>query len=109
MNTLLTDPFVPHHYSLDGVVATIDGQHGLRGMESLKQAAAADVLVMTKPDLSDETSLDSLERELLSLNPTAPVLRVTYGDVDPELLLRAGGRPLPESRRRHGHGTRPRR
>ena len=96
VNTLLTDPFVPHHYSLDGVVATIDGQHGLRGMESLKQAAAADVLVMTKPDLSDETSLDSLERELLSLNPTAPVLRVVYGDVDPELLLRAGGRPWPE-------------
>ena len=25
VNTLLTDPFVPHHYELDAVVATIDG------------------------------------------------------------------------------------
>ena len=61
VNTLLTDPFVPHHYALDGVVATIDGQHGLRGTESVKQAAAADVLVLTKPDLADGASLDALE------------------------------------------------
>jgi len=94
VNTLLTDPFVPHHYSLDGVVATVDGQHGLRGVESVKQAAAADVLVVTKPDLADRASLDALEDELASLNPTALVLRVAFGDVDPELVLRAGDRPL---------------
>ena len=37
VHTLLTDPLLPHHYSLDGVVATIDGQHGLRGMEALSR------------------------------------------------------------------------
>ena len=94
MNTLLTDPFVPHHYELDGVVATIDGQHGLRGEESVKQAAAADVLVLTKPDLADGASLDALEAELASLNPTAPTVLASFGDVDPELLLRAR-RPRP--------------
>ena len=49
VNTLLSDPLVPHHYTLDAVVATVDGMHGLRGPESVKQAAAADVLVLTKP------------------------------------------------------------
>jgi G3E family GTPase len=93
VNTLLTDPFVPHHYALDAVVATVDGQHGLRGPESVKQVAAADVLVVTKPDLADEPSLTALEGELASINPTAPVLRVAHGDVDPERLLGASGTP----------------
>ena len=65
-------------------------------MESVKQAAAADVLVLTKPDLADGASLDALEGELASLNPTALVLRAAFGDVDPELLLRVGGRPPGE-------------
>jgi G3E family GTPase len=90
VNTLLADPFVPHHFALDAVVATVDGQHGLRGPEAVKQVAAADVLVLTKPDLAGESALAELERELGAINPTAPVLRAAFGEVDPELLLQAG-------------------
>jgi G3E family GTPase len=106
VNTLLADPFVPHHFELDGVVATVDGQHGLRGPEGVKQAAAADVLVVTKPDLADEASLDALEGELRALNPTASVLRAEHGHVDPELLLgigRVARRPTAAEDRDHGH------
>jgi G3E family GTPase len=99
VNTLLADPLVPHHYELDAVVATVDGQHGLRGPEGVKQAAAADMLVVTKPDLADPASLEQLERELAALNPTAPALRVAFGDVDPEALLGTGGRDLDRLRR----------
>jgi G3E family GTPase len=94
VNTLLSDPLVPHHYTLDAVVATVDGMHGLRGPESVKQAAAADTLVLTKPDLTDPTALDALERQLEALNPTAATLRVAFGDVEPELLLRGAERDL---------------
>jgi G3E family GTPase len=106
VNTLLADPFVPHHYELETIVATVDGQHGLRTEQSVKQAAAADVLVVTKPDLADPDALDVLEAELLRLNPAAPVLRVISGQVDPELLLRPGGgelRPAGHSDP-HDHG-----
>lgn len=112
VNTLLTDPLVPHHYSLDAVVATVDGVHGLRGAESVKQAAAADTLVVTKPDLADPSELDALERELRTLNPTAPTLRVAFGDVAPELLLRGAARdlerlaPLRSGDAEHTHGIR---
>jgi G3E family GTPase len=98
VHTLLADPFVPHHYELGAVVATVDGQHGLRGDESVKQAAAADVLVLTKPDLAADAALEGLERQLARLNPSAPVLRVAFGDVDPELLLRPAERTLPNGR-----------
>jgi G3E family GTPase len=94
VNTLLADPFVPHHYALDGVVTTVDGQHGLRGPESVKQVAAADVLVVTKADVADEASLDALEGELAALNPTARVHRAVRGDVATELLLGIGPTPL---------------
>lgn len=110
VNTLLADPLVPHHYSLDAVVATVDGVHGLRGPESVKQAAAADTLVVTKPDLADPSELDALERQLGALNPTAPTLRVAFGDVEPELLLRGAAGdlerlgPLPSGGAEHTHG-----
>ena len=112
VNTLLADPVVPHHYSLGTVVATVDGVHGLRGPESVKQVAAADTIVLTKPDLVDPVALDALERELVALNPAAPSLRVAFGDVDPERLLRGAERDLerlaylPSGEAEHAHGVR---
>ena len=50
--TLLTDPVVRNHYELESVVATVDGVHGLRGPESVKQVAVADRLVITKADIA---------------------------------------------------------
>jgi G3E family GTPase len=87
VNTLLADPLVPHHYELETVIATVDGQHGLRGEESVKQVAAADTLVVTKPDLADDGELDRLERRLAALNPLAASVRVAHGDVEPAKLL----------------------
>src|SRR5262249_52474705 len=46
--TLLADPVAKHHFELERVVTTVDAQHGLRGEESLKQAAAADRRVVTQ-------------------------------------------------------------
>jgi G3E family GTPase len=112
VNTLLTDPLVPHHYALDAVVATVDGVHGLHGPESVKQVAAADTLVVTKPDLADPSELDALGQTLAALNPTAPTLRVAHGDVEPERLLGGSGRelerlvPLPVDDAAHTHGIR---
>lgn len=88
VNTLLADPLVPHHYELETVVATVDGQHGLRGDEAVKQVAAADTLVVTKPDLAAPGSLDELDGQLAGINPMASIVRVEYGEVEPAVLLR---------------------
>ena len=87
VQTLLTDPLLPHHYSLKAVVATVDGQHGLRGHEALRQVAAADTLVVTKADVGSPAALASLEAELARINPTARIVRASFGEIDPELLL----------------------
>jgi len=85
--TLVSEPLVRHQYALESVIATVDAQHGLRGEESERQVAAADVLVVTKADLADPAGV---ERGLGELNPVATVVRAVHGDVDAALLL--GGR-----------------
>src|SRR5437763_637095 len=55
--TLLSEPVVRHHYEPERVIATVDAVLGLREEESLRQAVAADRLVVTKADLADAREL----------------------------------------------------
>ena len=86
--TLVSEPVLRHHARLETVVATIDAVTGGRTLdrheESVRQAAAADRLVVTKADLADPGAL--LER-LRSLNPTAELIEACLGDVDPRRLF----------------------
>ena len=92
-----------HQYALESVVATVDAQHGLRGAESIQQAAAADVLVVTKVDLADGAAV---EAELRRLNPVADIVKAVSGDVDPDVLLgarRSARGDSPEALPEPGH------
>lgn len=93
--TLLSEPVVKHHFRLERVIATVDAQHGLREPESVKQAAAADRLVVTKTDLADA---GELEASLARLNPTAEVLEVSFGEVEPDVLFAGADRDPRELR-----------
>jgi G3E family GTPase len=89
--TLLSEPVVKHHFRLERVIATVDAVNGLPEPESVKQVAAADTLVVTKTDLAEAGDVRStLER----LNPTAAVLDVSFGDVEPAALLGTAGTDL---------------
>lgn len=95
VSTLLTEPLLRHHVELDAVVATVDAQHGLRGPESLKQAAIADVLVVTKTDLADG---DEVREELERLNPLGDVVEAVHGAIDPARLFDGRSRTSVEDR-----------
>jgi G3E family GTPase len=99
--TLLSEPVVKHHFELERVIATVDAVHGLRAPESLRQAAAADRLVVTKTDLAPA---GELARRLAALNPAADVLEASFGELEPSALL--GGeerrpRELPDDAGEH--------
>ena len=89
--TLLSEPVVQHHFELDGVVTTVDALNGSdqleRQPESVKQAAVADRLVVTKTDIAESGEVEELERRLRQINPTAPLLRVVHGKVTPDALF----------------------
>jgi G3E family GTPase len=101
--TLLSEPVVRHHYELETVVATVDAVHGLEHEESVKQAAIADTLVVTKADLTDS---GPLVRRLRRLNPAAEIVQASFGDVEPDRLLRRPAhdpRDVSVSAFEHGH------
>jgi G3E family GTPase len=82
--TLLSEPVVKHHFRPECVIATVDALNGLPEPESVRQVAAADTLVVTKTDVSDGAEVRST---LEQLNPTAILLEVSFGDIEPEALF----------------------
>ncbi len=120
---LLNADVIREHYRLDAVVVTVDSVYGLQQLEqhaeARKQAAVADVLLLTKPDLTDDAGMAQLAARLKLLNPGAVQFRVAQGEVDPAAIIdvglfdRTGKQPQPQrwlrvpSNSQATHGTTP--
>ena len=94
MHTLIEMPLVAARYSLAGVVTTVDAEHGAKQlnehMESVKQAAVADRIVLTKTGRVSPEQAALLRARLRRLNPGAPILDAGDGDVDCAALFNTG-------------------
>ncbi|HRJ62530.1 MAG TPA: GTP-binding protein [Azospirillaceae bacterium] len=94
IHTLMTDPLLAARFRLDGVIATVDAAHGMRQLdqqpESVKQAAVADRIVLTKADVATSVATLALCKRLADINPAAPIIPAAFGDVDPKALFDAG-------------------
>ena len=98
LQLIFTNPMIMNHYTLDGVVTTIDAINGdsslKRFPECVKQAAIADRLIITKSDLAENndyhSNVKALIQELNSINPAAPIFVRKMGDVDPNDLFGTG-------------------
>jgi G3E family GTPase len=94
IHTLMTDPLVAARYRLDGVVTTVDALNAEatldRQFESVKQAAVADRIVLTKVDLVDDRARERVTARLRALNPAAPIFPIAHGALEPAQLLDCG-------------------
>ncbi len=94
LHTLMQDQLVTNYFRLDGVISTVDAVNGLETLdlqfESVKQAAVADRILVTKTDIADKAAIAALEARLDEINRAAPRQRVVNGEVDPETLFNAG-------------------
>lgn len=97
LSTLSADPVLRHHFTAAGVATTVDAVNGFAQLEthieSVRQAAVADVIVLTKTDLATPAAASRLSRKLRAINPAAPLLRGAEEPLDPNALLspRHGG------------------
>lgn len=93
LHALMTDRDLCEVYALDGVVATVDAVTGLATLEhhaeSLRQAAVADRIVLTKTDLPGARTA-AITQRLAQFNPGAPVLAVVRGAIAPSALFDCG-------------------
>jgi G3E family GTPase len=98
LQTIMAHPYLVLRFRLDGVVTLVDAVNGLSTldghMESVKQAAVADRIVLTKTDLLDTpervAAANVLRMRLAKLNPAAPVLDAARGEATPARLVDCG-------------------
>jgi G3E family GTPase len=119
LHTLMAEPSIMRRYELAGVVTAVDAANGERTLdmhpESVKQAAVADLLLLTKTDLTNDTTPPSLAAMLRRLNPGADQITTESADNIArrfnELGLYDPGTKTPNVERwlqeehHHGHGS----
>jgi G3E family GTPase len=92
--TLLIDPMLRNQVRLANIVTTVDGMLGAEQLtthdESLRQAAVADRLVVTKTDMIPSERAQTLKTALTRLNPTARIFDVNAPQFDANMLLSEG-------------------
>jgi G3E family GTPase len=81
LHTIMFHPYLMLRYRLEGVITLVDAVNGASTLnaheESVKQAAVADRLLLSKADLvKDAASLDALKKRLHALNPAAQMMLV---------------------------------
>lgn len=91
---LMNEPVIESVYRLDAVVVTIDAAYGLQQIaeqkEALKQAAVADVLLITKRDTATPEQIEALQAKLSEINPNATQQFVLHGEIDPMQIIDVG-------------------
>lgn len=95
LQTVLSEPEISAAFRLDAVVTVVDAVNGAaqldRHFESVKQAAVADRIVLSKTDLAAPADLEALRGKLARLNRSAPLLVAIRGGIAADELL--GDRP----------------
>jgi G3E family GTPase len=91
LSLLLRDPFINERYRTGSVIAVVDALHGEQQLdahvESVRQVAVADYLLLSKTDVASDATVRLLESRLRSLNPVAEIKRSDHGKVDATILL----------------------
>jgi G3E family GTPase len=115
---LFYESFVAGESPADEVEKRGPDDDGTRPLSDLlvEQVEYADVLLLNKCDLLDETQQDRVEELLAALQPDAEIIRTTHSAVDPDRLLGTGlfdvgrmgetagwKRALDEAEHEHGH------
>jgi G3E family GTPase len=91
--TITHDPMLRHHFDVERLIVTVDALNGPGQLdahaEATKQVLLADEVVVTKPDLVDEETLEQVASALARLNPSASIRSALHGVVS-RRELRAG-------------------
>jgi len=91
VQTLATDKMLTPIFSLRAVITTVDAVNGGANLdempEPVKQAALADVLLITKSDIAGDNAVSDLEARLAKINPGAARRRISHGKISPDELF----------------------
>ena len=91
---LMNEPVIESVFRLDAVVVTIDSEYGLEQLqqhtEARKQAAVADILLLTKTDIATSVQLSLLKEKLIAINSGATQHKIMHGQIEPDFIIDVG-------------------
>ncbi len=98
LQSVLSHPYLSMRFTVDSVVTLVDAVNGESTLdehvEAVKQAAVADVIVLTKTDLPEAAGrIGPLVRRLRALAPYAPILDAARGEAVPDAMFGRGFDP----------------
>lgn len=86
-----TEELVSSLFRLRAVVTTVDAVNAAGQLdqfeEAARQVAMADVIILTKTDLSDEGAIAALRQRIKRINPGAEIVPVMHGQLSPHDLF----------------------
>jgi G3E family GTPase len=109
LHTLATEPLLRDRFALRTVATTVDAVNGIAQLDSfpepVRQAALADVILITKTDLAEPGAVEVLKAHLRQLNPAADMVEVRQGQINPDQLFARAADPRanPQELRRWLH------
>jgi len=91
IDTLVSERWIAARHRLDAVITLVDAQLGAGQLaehfEAERQVAAADRLLLTKTDLASPAQAEATRHRLSQLNPGAPHIVVTDGQINSDAVL----------------------
>lgn len=85
IHTLMSSFELYRLYTLDGVITLVDAVNGEQTLdtqqESVKQAALAERIILSKTDIADKTTQESLIKRLKALNPAVTIIPSVNGEI----------------------------
>ncbi|NQV55088.1 MAG: GTP-binding protein [Rhodospirillales bacterium] len=91
LQSLLSDAVTSRNFQLRGITTLVDAVHGWAQLddqlESRKQAAIADLLLLSKTDLASDDKAARLVERLKDLNPSAQIAEIRDGQIEPEIIF----------------------
>ena len=94
LQTLLSDTMLLGQFRLNGVVTCVDAYHALAQLETqpetLKQAALADRVIITKSDQVSADTLAAVSRTLSGIAPFAQIGLAEHGVIEPSFVTDIG-------------------
>lgn len=89
--TFFSSIYIQRDFRLDGIITVTDALHLPQQLaetaEARQQLLCADLILLNKTDLAGEAQISENLRLIREINPEAPVVHCTQGEVSPEQLF----------------------
>ncbi len=93
--TFFMDDEISNKYRLDAIITIVDAKHGMETLDTEENAQSqvgfADRILVSKSDLIHQKTYQALYSRLTKINPRAPIIPISFGNIELQSILDING------------------